>query len=392
MRSNMLRCAVAALSISVWTPSCGHAADGESAAIKRVVSRTIAPLMQRYGIPGMAVGVVTDSGGHVYDFGVMSKATGAPVTHDTLFEIGSISKAFTATLAAYAEVAGRLSMSDPVSKHLSALRGSRFGSVSLLELGTHTPGGMPIQFPDDVRNDDEAMRYFQDWTPAYAPGTVRTYANPSIGLLGVIAAGSLNDDFSVAMDRWVFRPLGLRRTWLDVPDAERVHYAQGYTRTDAPTRMSPGPLATQAYGVRTTAGDLLRFVRAQMGLLPVDGDLRRAIAATHAGYHSVGAMTQDLIWEQYRFPVDLKDLLAGNSAKVSFEPNPVVRIDPPAPPRDDVLINKTGSTNGFGAYVAFVPAQRIGVVLLANKNYPIDARVTAAYGILTALIGDRSGD
>ncbi len=53
-----------------------------------------------------------------------------------------------------------------------------------------------------------------------------------------------------------------------------------------------------------------------------------------------------------------------------------------------MLINKTGSTNGFGAYVAFVPARGIGVVILANRNYPIAARVQAAYRILAALDGE----
>jgi beta-lactamase class C len=124
-----------------------------------------------------------------------------------------------------------------------------------------------------------------------------------------------------------------------------------------------------------------------MGLLSVDADLQRAITATHTGYYRVGPVTQDLIWEQYAYPVDLKDLLAGNSSKMSLEPNPADRIDPPSRPRDDVWINKTGSTNGFGSYVAFVPASRIGIVLLANKNYPNEARVTAAHAIVTRLIG-----
>ena len=137
--------------------------------------------------------------------------------------------------------------------------------------------------------------------------------------------------------------------------------------------------------MRTTAGDLLRFVEANLGMLALDEKWQRAITDTHIGHYRIGAMTQDLIWEQYPFPVELKTLLAGNSEALILGANPAVKLDPPSAPQGKVLLNKTGSTSGFSTYVAFVPARKLGVVLLANKRCPIDARVTIAKEILTRL-------
>lgn len=68
-----------------------------------------------------------------------------------------------------------------------------------------------------------------------------------------------------------------------------------------------------------------------------------------------------------------------------FNPTPATALAPPEMPREATWINKTGSANGFGAQVAFVPERRCGVVLLANENYPIKDRVTIAYNILKSL-------
>ena len=265
------------------------------------------------------------------------------------------------------------------------MRGSRFDQVSLLNLGTHTPGGLPLQVPEEIKTDDQLMQYFQNWKPTYPPGTYRTYANPSIGLLGRATAKSLNEEFGALMEGKLYPALGLKNTYLNVPTSRLDDYAQGYTTKDAPIQMTPGVLAAETYGVRTTAGDLLRFVEANIGMLALDEKWQRAITNTHTGYYQVGGMTQDLVWEQYPYPVELKTLLAGNSDNVILKPTPTVKIDPPSPPQLAVLINKTGSTNGFSTYVAFVPARKLGVVLLANKRFPIDARVKTAYQILTHL-------
>ena len=122
-----------------------------------------------------------------------------------------------------------------------------------------------------------------------------------------------------------------------------------------------------------------------MNTVHLDETLRRAIIKTHTGYYRTAGMTQDLIWEQYRYPIPLAGLLQGNSDQMTFKENRVSKIDPPSRPESDVVVDKTGSTNGFGAYVAFIPRRMTGIVLLANRSYPIQARVTAAYRILARL-------
>ena len=385
MLHNALSTTIVALCIGLFLPADAWASDNEEDTIEAIVAQAVQPLMEHEGIPGMAVGVVSNGQSYVFNYGMASRATVKPVNDNTLFEIGSVSKTFTATLASYAQVDNRLSLADSVSKYLPALRGSRFDEVSLLNLGTHTLGGLPLQVPDDVTNDDELMRYFQNWKPSFTPGTYRTYANASIGLLGRVAAKRLNEGFAALMEDKLYPVLGLKNTYLNVPISRLDDYAQGYTTKDAPIRMVSGVLAAETYGVRTTAGDLLRFVEANMGMVTLDEKWQRAITNTHTGYYQVGGMTQDLVWEQYPYPVELKILLAGNSDDVILKPNPAVKLDPPSPPQEKVLINKTGSTNGFSTYVAFVPARKLGVVLLANKRYPIDARVKTAHQILTGL-------
>jgi len=370
-------CLVTSSSIAV------HAAD-DGARVKAIVDAAVRPMMEKNGIPGMAVGVTVGGNSYTFEYGVASKDTRKPVTQATMFELGSISKTFTVTLASLAEVNGQLSLSDKVSKYLPSMQGKPFGDVSLMHLGTHTAGGFPLQIPDDVKTEDQLMTYFENWKPLYKPGSARTYANPSIGMLGVITARAIGKDFATAMEGEIFPGLGLTGTYIHVPSARMADYAQGYTRTDKPARMTEAILATEAYGVKSTATDMIRVVRANMTMVKLDAKLQRAIANTHIGYFKDGAMTQDLIWEQYDETADLETLLKGNSNDM-IKQTPVVQLTPPQKPRAHAWINKTGSTNGFGAYVAFIPDKKLGIAILANKNYPNEDRVRIAYQVFARL-------
>lgn len=363
-----------------------HAAENiDQAYIQKIVSSAIAPIQKEFNIPGMAVAVSIDGKNYFYNYGVASKEGKQAVSQDTLFEIGSISKTFTATLASYAQINGQLSFSDSVSQHLPSLRGSAFDKVSLLNLATHTAGGLPLQVPDEITNNEQLMDYFKNWQPKYAANTYRVYSNPSIGLLGLITAKSMNTSFEDAIEKKLFPELGMTNSYINVPTAQMKNYAQGYNKKDAPVRVNPGVLASEAYGVKSSSADMIKYINANMQIGKIDDKVQQALINTHSGYFKSGGIIQDLIWEQYAYPVELNTLLIGNRDGMAYDANAASKITPVLAPQSMAWINKTGSTNGFAAYVAFIPAKKIGIVILANKNYPIPERVTAAYQILRQL-------
>ncbi len=353
--------------------------------VREVLDPIVESLMEAQKIPGMAVALVGPRGTTIAHYGDANRETGTPVDDDTLFEIGSLSKTLTATLASLAAVEGELDLEAPVSRYLPELEGSAFDRIDGLNLGTHTTGGLPLFVPDEVTDRASLMNWFRQWQPPETMGEVRTYSNLGIGLLGLETAASLDSEFVPAMRSHVLEPLGLQHTWYEVPDDQMAHYAMGENKDGQPIRVAPGVLDDEAYGIKTTVGDLAKLVRANLHLADVDAELQQAIDATRQDYYRVGDMTQDLIWEQYPLPVALDTLRAGNGYDMILEPNAAEAIAPPQAPRDDVWINKTGSTNGFGGYVVMLPGEQMGLVMLANKNYPNDARVDAAYRILSGL-------
>nr|WP_064511499.1 class C beta-lactamase PDC-148 [Pseudomonas aeruginosa]ANH22242.1 class C beta-lactamase PDC-148 [Pseudomonas aeruginosa] len=378
-------CGIAASTL-LFTTTPAIAGEAPADRLKALVDAAVQPVMKANDIPGLAVAISLKGEPHYFSYGLASKEDGRRVTPETLFEIGSVSKTFTATLAGYALAQDKMRLDDRASQHWPALQGSRFDDISLLDLATYTAGGLPLQFPDSVQKDQAQIRdYYRQWQPTYAPGSQRRYSNPSIGLFGYLAARSLGQPFERLMEQQVFPALGLEQTYLDVPEAALAQYAQGYGKDDRPLRVGPGPLDAEGYGVKTSAADLLRFVDANLHPERLDRPWAQALDATHRGYYKVGDMTQGLGWEAYDWPISLKRLQAGNSTPMALQPHRIARLPAPQALEGQRLLNKTGSTNGFGAYVAFVPGRDLGLVILANRNYPNAERVKIAYAILSGL-------
>lgn len=360
----------------------GKATSRTQDQIEAVVTAAVRAVMREHAVPGMAVGIAVQGKNYLFYYGAASTQTAKLVDENTIFEIGSVSKLFTGTLGGYAQASGFLSLSDMTSKHLPELSGTSFDQISLASLGTYTAGGLPLQFPESVDKQSAMLDYFRTWPSACPPETQRLYSNPSIGLFGHAIAQAMGADFEELQEKILFPAFGLKHSYITVPQAEMDNYAHGYTKDDEQIRMSPGMFAAQAYGVKTTAADLLRFVAAHGNSSHLEKTVQQAIHLSQTGYYSVNAMTQGLGWEMYAYPPD-REMMIAQSDPLTFDLQPVTA---PSPAQPDMFMHKTGSTSGFGAYVLLIPSKETAIVLLANKNYPNPVRIKTAARILALLV------
>ncbi len=355
------------------------------ASITAVVDSEIEAIMRAHDIPGMAVAVTVGGQSYIFNYGTAERGESRSVDDDTLFEIGSVSKVITATLVGYAVERGNISLTDTPAKYMPELTGTPVDNATILHLGTYTAGGFPLQFPDTVTDEASMVAYYRDWQPDGEPGAIRRYSNPSLGLFGHLAALSMGKPYGELIEGEIFPGLGMAASHVHVPEARMADYSWGHSSSGNKVRVNPGVLDGEAYGVKTTASDLIRFVEANIRPDDLEGDMQRAVEATQVAYFRSGDLVQGLGWEQYPYPAPLEQLLSGNSTEMAREPHPATVIEPAERPSAPTLFNKTGSTGGFGAYVAFVPDEEIGVVVLANRFYPNAARIEAAHAILEVL-------
>lgn len=353
--------------------------------IAKVVDDTLVPLLKEQNIPGMAAAVIYRGRPYYFTYGKADVAQNLAVTKETLFELGSVSKTFTGVLGGDSVTRGEIKLSDPARKYWPALTGRQWRDITLLHLATYTAGGLPLQVPDEVSDEAALLRFFQQWRPQWAPGAMRLYANASIGLFGALAVKPSGMSFEKAMTERVLRPLNLSATWIKVPASAQPHYAWGYREGKA-VRVSPGMLDAEAYGIKSSIEDMAAWVEANMEPERVkDAALRQGIALAQSRYWRAGNLYQGLGWEMLNWPVNSAILIHDSDGKVALAPQAASAIEPPIPAVKASWVHKTGSTGGFGSYVAFIPEQQLGIVLLANKNYPNPARVKAGYKILAAL-------
>ena len=247
-------------------------------AFREELRHRVETAMAALHVPGVAVGILEDGVETVETFGVTSIDHPLPVDEHTLFQIGSTTKTFTATLLMQDVEAGRLDLDAPVRRYLPELRLQRdewSDALLVRHLLTHSGGFDGDWFLVHPRGEDERLAAIVDAMPGVPaqvpPGAAYAYSNAGFALAGRLAEVLANDGRpyeELIADR-ISAPLGMTRTLHRAHDLLLHRYVTGHLVRDGEIEVArPWHLVRSAAahgGVVADVRDQLRWLRLQLG-------------------------------------------------------------------------------------------------------------------------------
>jgi CubicO group peptidase (beta-lactamase class C family) len=226
--------------------------------------------MERLRVPGVAVGIVHGDAEDVAGFGVTSLENPLPIDADTLFQIGSITKTFTAAAAMRLVEAGRLSLDAPVREYLPGFRladEEAARHVTMRHLLSHTGGWVGDYFPVTGPGDDALasvvaqLGRVEQLTPL---GTLWSYNNAGFYVAGRVIEVLTGTPYESALRELVLDPLGLHHSFFFPAEVLTYRFAVGHDRSGAVSRSwYLGRPSAAVGGLISSVKELLTYARAQ---------------------------------------------------------------------------------------------------------------------------------
>ncbi|WP_433113660.1 serine hydrolase domain-containing protein [Micromonospora sp. CA-246542] len=315
----------------------------------------LATIAERHGVPGAAVGILHGDTVTEAAYGVLNRATGVAATTDSLFQIGSITKVWTATVVMRLVDDGLLDLEAPLVDVLPELLlrdADVTRKLTMRHLLTHTSGIDGDIFTDTGRGDDCLKKYVAllgDAALTHPLGATWSYSNSGYSLAGRVIEKLTGDTWDAALRELLFQPLGLTHTVTLPEEALLFRTAVGHL-PGADGEPEPAPQwgiprsAGPAGGVTATVADVLRFAR-----MHLDGG-RSADGAAVLSAAAITAMAAH--------QVELPDKhTVGDSWGLGWE-----RMGWDG----HRLIGHDGNTIGQAAFLRLLPERNIAVALLTN--------------------------
>lgn len=300
----------------------------------------------------IVVGVIDKNGPQYYSFGTKTIG-GMPVDEHTIYEIGSVSKTFTATLLADNIIKGKMKADDPISQYLPAtvhvpVYSGGGAPITLGNLSDHTSGlpRMPTNFaPADPANPfadytvERMYAFLSSYALTRAVGSEFEYSNFAVGLLGQIEALAAGKSYEEILAQVITDPLKMKETGITLSDKMKSNLAKGYSMGQKVENWDLGSLQG-AGAIRSSAHDMLIYLSANMGLTRTQ--LEAAMTLAHAPRHDkAGGSLTGLGWFTEK----------GSQGDIIWH---------------------NGATGGYMSFAGFNVKTGKGVVVLTNTDSGVD--------------------
>jgi D-alanyl-D-alanine-carboxypeptidase/D-alanyl-D-alanine-endopeptidase len=333
---------------------------------KAQVDRAVQQLLTEKWVAGVVVGLIAKDSVELYGYGHVAKAGSknkAP-TQDTIFEIGSVTKTFTAILLAEMVRLKKVRLDQPVQSllpsgvTLASLDGK---PITLAHLAAHVSGlpRMPSNFrPRDGKNPyidyskERLYHFIKTWKPVRAPGARYAYSNLGFGLLGHVLALKAGKPYEELLKTWILKPLDLRHTSITLNANGNLQRAQGHDGDGNPVPGWGFKVLGPCGALWSTLADMTHYVRLNLGLIPTP--LAPSLALTQQRRQASPVGHIGLGWH-----ID----------RTGFH-------------------RHSGGTGGFASFVGFDRAKALGVVVLGNSGTAFSGAVSK---LGTALVGMLKG-
>ena len=302
---------------------------------------------RRHVAPGMVIGIIGPQGRRIVAYGRRDASDPRPVDADTLFEIGSITKLFTAVLLTDMVQRGEVKLQDPADSFLApGMTLPAWGArrITLVDLATHTSGlpdfppNLAAKNPLNPFGDYDQQRlaaFLAGYRLPHSPGAYYSYSSVGVGLLGDLLARREGVSYETLVRSRVLGPLGMNSTGVTLSPDQARRLTPGHTRWLTPAPYWDLPVLTGAAGLRSSANDLLTFLGANLGYVrsPLNGPMTAMLDVRRPTDWRYDA--QAIGWIVSRTPMG-------------------------------EIAQHEGMTSGCRSYIAYDLRRRTGVVVLAN--------------------------
>jgi CubicO group peptidase (beta-lactamase class C family) len=337
---------IVGLIVSISAQSQGSSGLPSDQAIRQILVQRVDDYRQAVGI---VVGVIDAQGRRIVTYGAPAKNDPRPLNGESVFEIGSITKAFTSLLLTTMAQRGEVTLADPVSKYLPEsvrvpARGGR--QITLLDLANHTSGlpNLPSNFkPTNPANPyaaysiDQLYEFLTSYQVPRDIGSQYEYSNLGGGLLGNALARHAGKDYEALVRERITGPLRMNDTRIVVSDEMMPRLAQGHNARLEPVSNWDLPAFAGAGALRSTTDDMLTFLAVPLGYL--DSPLKAAFDSMYSPRLSTGIGNVEIA--------------------VGWHITKTARGE---------IIWHNGGTGGYRSFAGYDLQARTGVVVLSNTS------------------------